>query len=788
MVSAGPDEEELIKRGLVICRSTHKSHPFGIFYGQNPLEFSFPLMLLEISLVIIMTRIVRYVLKPLKQPRVVSEIIGGIIVGPSVLGRNKKFATHVFPDNAIFVIQNFAVIGIMYFLFLYGVKLDVSVVKKAGRKHWWIAVVGIFIPLAATTCVTLALKSSMTKQLAMGASIWGVCSSISITSFPVLYPIIKDFNLISSDIGRMALSITLISDIIGIIGVVIFEAIIQEERKRIAALWYLICVVVLTFVITVVIRRLMLLIVRSTPEGKPVEQIFVIGILLSVMVMAFLTDMCGIAIANGPMWFGIVVPDGPPLGATIVEKTETFVNEVLMPFFYAYIGLLTDVTTMGDIWSNANLKPLLFVASVGYITKLVGTLAVTRYLKMPIRDSVALSVILSLRGQVEVLLFMHWMDLKIITRPDFTLMVLLTLVVTGVLSPFINIVYDPTRPYMVNRRRNIQHTPQNTELHIVVSIHDEESVAGFLNLLEVSNPTLSSPFSVYALRLVELIGRASPLFIDHENQDHASNYHTNHNSIHNALKLFQETSEFIRIYSFTSVTPKRTMYRDICELALIKKASLIILPFTKETSIQSINANVLLNAPCSVGILVDKGSSRTHLVNTSMRTATHHFVVLFLGGPDAREALAYADRMAGNTEVSLTVIRFLSLNGEGDDEMEKKLDDGLVTWFWVKNEGNEKVVYREVVVKNGEETVAAIQAMNCDYFDLWIVGRKQGINPVLTEGLSNWSENVELGVVGDFVSSMDLLTTASVLVVQQQILRGQEKEGSLIQRLSRCSR
>ena len=97
-----------------------------------------------------------------------------------------------------------------------------------------------------------------------------------------------------------------------------------------------------------------------------------------------------------------------------------------------------------------------------------------------------------------------------------------------------------------------------------------------------------------------------------------------------------------------------------------------------------------------------------------------------------------------------------------------------MTWFWVKNERNDRVSYREVVVKNGAETVGAIQALDDHNCDVWIVGRKQGINPVLLEGLSNWSENQELGIIGDFLSSDDFDGTGSVLIVHQQVLRGQE--------------
>jgi hypothetical protein len=224
------------------------------------------------------------------------------------------------------------------------------------------------------------------------------------------------------------------------------------------------------------------------------------------------------------------------------------------------------------------------------------------------------------------------------------------------------------------------------------------------------------------------------------------------------------------------------MYQDICKLAVANKATLIILPYHNDrlehlggswVGVRYVNLNVLAHAPCSVGILVDKFNFQKPLSASSFHDCLHHFVVLFLGGADAREALVYADRMVKNRDVSLTVIRFLAYNSVGDAEMEKKLDDGVVTWFWVKNERNNQVVYKEVVVRNGYETMAAIHAMNHDCIELWIVGKQQGINPILLEGLKEWRENQELGVIGDYVNSVEFGSSASVLVVQQQIMRGQ---------------
>lgn len=369
------------------------------------------------------------------------------------------------------------------------------------------------------------------------------------------------------------------------------------------------------------------------------------------------------------------------------------------------------------------------------------------------------------------------MQIQILKVPGFTLLVLMTTVLTATCVPIISILYDPTRPYIVNQRRNIQHNPPDGELRVVLCILDTETINGLIHLLDVSNPiSSSSPLSISALRLIELAGRATPLFIDHAKQEVPPIYQWP--STISSLERYQQLKgEFAKLHFFTAVAPKQTMFQDICELALEYESSLIILPFRRsgfhiKGVLRTVNLQVLNHAPCSVAILVDKGFLETTIIGSSFRQRGYRFVVLFLGGADAREALVYADRMVANQDVSLTVIRFLSHNNVGDNEMEKKLDDGIVTWFWVKNEMNSRMVYREVVVRNGEETIGAMQAMNDGAYDLLIVGRKQGINPALLTGLSEWSESEELGPIGDYVSSQDFSVSTSVLVVQQQVLRG----------------
>lgn len=128
--------------------------------------------------------------------------------------------------------------------------------------------------------------------------------------------------------------------------------------------------------------------------------------------------------------------------------------------------------------------------------------------------------------------------IQIIGQAAFTMMVLSTIVMTGIAAPLISILYDPARPYMVTNRRTIQHLPPGKELRTLLCIHDEESVSGFINLLESSNPTVTTPFSIFSLHLIELLARAVPVFIDHELQEVPSQYSA-YDTIHNALRLYQ---------------------------------------------------------------------------------------------------------------------------------------------------------------------------------------------------------------------------------------------------------
>lgn len=292
--------------------------------------------------------------------------------------------------------------------------MDFSVVAKTKKKQLTIAFVGVLVPLIMGASVGLIFRKSMDKELGKLSSIGAISSTLSLPLFPVISPILKELNLLSSEIGRLALAISVISDAFGITAMIAFEATKQGEGKPIAVLWYLISLVLILAFTVVVVRKVMDKIIEYTPDGQPVDQSIVVAILLMVLVMGFFTDMFGVAIANGPFWLGLAIPDGPPLGSTLVEKSETMIMEVLMPFSFAVIGLLTDVSAMSLVgWDGVG--PLFAMAVTCYLSKFIATFATSMYSEVPLRDSAVLSLVMSLRGQVELVLFLHWIDKKVTT-------------------------------------------------------------------------------------------------------------------------------------------------------------------------------------------------------------------------------------------------------------------------------------------------------------------------------------------------------------------------------------
>lgn len=359
---------------------------------------------------------------------------------------------------------------------------------------------------------------------------------------------------------------------------------------------------------------------------------------------------------------------------------------------------------------------------------------------------------------------------------SYTTMILSTVAITAIAAPTVRWLSRNSKLYAPYGLRTIEHSKPNRELRILVCIHSQDDVPTLLNLVEASNATT---VRVWNLNLVELLGRAVPMLISH-NVPRRSSYSTMPyiKQINKAFQKYEEESgRWVSVQSYTSVSPYKTMHQDICMLALDKKASLIILPFCKQQTsgstrepvvdrtLRIMNSNVLDEAPCSVGILVDHGQQR----NLFARNSSYRVCMIFLGGADDREALAYGALMVGHPRVWLDVVRIQPNTRDETDVEQSEIDDKFVALFRIKCTGNPRMSYREERVNDCEETINVIRHMEKEY-NLILVGRQHESKSILVKGLCQWCENPELGVIGDFIACSEFSKgRVSVLVVQQQI-------------------
>ncbi|KZV45323.1 Cation/hydrogen exchanger 15 [Dorcoceras hygrometricum] len=789
----------------IVCYAPTMITTNGIWQGDNPLDYSLPLFILQLTLVVVVTRILVFILKPFRQPRVISEILGGVILGPSVLGQSSRFANTIFPLRSVMVLETMANVGLLYFLFLVGVEMDIAVIRRSGKKALIIAAAGMVLPFLVGLSFAMILHSD-THILKMGTFVLFLGVSLSVTAFPVLARILAELKLLNTDIGRIAMSAALINDMFAWILLAFAIAMAENEAMSLASVWVILSSVAFVVFCIYVVRPLISWVIRRTPEGESISEFYICLILTGVMISGFITDAIGTHSVFGAFVFGLVVPNGP-LGVTLIEKLEDFVSGLLLPLFFAISGLKTDITLIRGVKTWGILALIITLACSG---KIAGTLLVSLYYKMPFYEGLTLGLLMNTKGLVEIIVLNVGKDQKVLDDQSFSVMVVAAVIMTSIIAPTVIKIYRPARKFIPYKRRTIQRTKRDGEFRVLVCVHSPRNVPTLINLLEASHPTKKSPIGVYILHLVELTGRASAMLIVHNtrksgrpalNRTQAQSDH-----IINAFENFEQHAGFVSINPLTAISPYSTMHEDICSVAEDKRVALIIIPFHKQQTVdggmeatnpafQTINQNVLANAPCSVGILVDRG------LNGSTRLApnqvAHHVAVLFFGGADDREALAYAWRMCEHPRISLTVMRFIPgdsamestqerrLNQSGrqiltvvtDNDREKQLDDDYINEFRARTMNDSSVVYTEKVVNHGEETVSAIRSIDTVH-DLFIVGRGQGMATSVTAGLTDWSECPELGAIGDLLASSDFAATYSVLVVQQYV--GMEAHGDAI--------
>ncbi|XP_011022576.1 PREDICTED: cation/H(+) antiporter 18-like [Populus euphratica] len=774
------------------CPEPMKATSNGVFQGDNPLDYALPLAIVQICLVVLLTRILAFLLRPLRQPRVIAEIVGGILLGPSALGRNKHYLDKVFPAKSLPVLDTLANLGLLFFLFLVGLELDLKSLRRTGKKALCIAAAGISLPFLLGIGTSFALRGTISKGVDKAPFLVFMGVALSITAFPVLARILAELKLLTTDVGRMAMSAAAVNDVAAWILLALAVALSGTGHSPLVSLWVFLCGLGFVLCCVFIIPPIFKWMANRCPEGEPVDEIYVCATLTAVLAAGFITDSIGIHALFGAFVVGVLIPKEGAFAGALVEKVEDIVSGLFLPLYFVSSGLKTNVATIQGLQSWGLLVLVITTACFG---KIVGTVGVSLLCRMPFQEAVAVGFLMNTKGLVELIVLNIGKDRKVLNDETFSIMVLMAIFTTFITTPLVMAVYKPAKrarraDYKI---RKIERNDPSTQLRILACFHSTRDVPTMINLIEASRGTdRREGLCVYAMHLMELTERSSAILMVHKVRKNGLPFwnklqQSGNNQVVVAFEAFRQLSH-VSIHPTTAISQMYDMHEDICESAERKRAAAIILPFhkhqrldgtfeTTRTEFRWVNMRVLENARCSVGILVDRGfGGGTHVPASNV---SYSVTVLFFGGRDDREALAYGARMAEHPGISLSVIRFTTSHeivGEivrvdiNDDHnvSTESTDDEFIAEFKKKISNDSSVKYEERIVNNAEETVEA--AKDFSHCNLFLVGRvPQG--PVVAS-LNVKVECPELGPVGHLLISPDFTTSASVLVMQQHASPG----------------
>ncbi|RHN56687.1 putative cation/H+ exchanger [Medicago truncatula] len=701
-----------------------------------------------------------------------------MMLGPSIIGQSELLKKWLFPPKTFYICQTIAYFGCMMFNFLIGVRIDVTIMTRLGKKAWAIGIVSLLIPLIMSSIILILLRLVLTLDQTSLKSLFAIVFVFSTGSVHTTAVHLADLKLLNTEIGDIALSASMVNGIICLLLITAINTQKQSSLKKDKSYnWMTVSFVVMVVFIICVLRPIMLWMVRKTPEGKPIKESYIMSVFLMLLGCAFVSELIGEHYLVGTVIFGMAVPDGPPLGSALTDRLDTMVSAFYLPLYFLYMANKFKLFLI-DARSFLIVQAIAIIATLG---KIAGTMMLPSiFWKMPVSDVLSLGLLMSANGLTQFIYLQTALNHKTVNEKYYADALITLIWLTGATTPIVKFLYDPSKKYLsLNRRRTIEQSTSDTELSLMACIHSQENTPSIINLLEMSNPSLENPICFYVLHLIQLRGRSTPLFIDHqptcnrENPPHSASYSQH---IINAFRSYeQQNSNNVVVKLFTSISPYETMHNEICMQVAEKRVCLLIVPFHRRwitdgssesaAPIRALNRHLLRTAPCSVGILIERGT----LSRNNPLTSVSFFSVgmVFIEGEDDREALAYAMRMAHHPNIRITLVRIMEPRKNNKNLRYRDPDGDLIHRFKVECIQIKRHDYKEEIVRDSVEMVNVIRSLE-GCFDLILVGRRHTSESNLFSGFSEWNEYPELGPIGDMLVASDSTFNGSVLVVQQQ--------------------
>lgn len=403
------------------------------------------LLLSQLLVILLTARLAGYALHRLGQPRVIGEIAAGIALGPSVLGRFAPDAVAaLFPSDRLLPLATLSQLGVLLFMFAVGLRLDRGMLRGRARTAVAVSHASIAVPFAFGAAIAPWIHPALAGTTASGATTpllpftLFLGAAMSVTAFPVLARILTDRGLLGTRLGAMAVACAAVDDATAwciLAGVV---AVARAGDALGSFAWTLLAAAAVTTLVVTAGRRLLGSLdrwrIRRTAE---VGSEIVGAAVLLALATALVTESIGIHALFGAFVAGTIVPRESGLARELAGRVEPVVETVFLPIFFAFTGLRTDI----GLVSGASMWAVCGVIVVAAIAGKLGASAVAaRLTGAPWPEAAALGALMNTRGLMELVVLNVGLELGVISRALFAMMVLMAVVTTAMTTPLLQLV------------------------------------------------------------------------------------------------------------------------------------------------------------------------------------------------------------------------------------------------------------------------------------------------------------------------------------------------------------
>lgn len=396
-------------------------------------EDTVALVFLDLAVVIALGAVLGALARRARQPRVIGEIVAGLVLGPSLLGLLPGSPTDVlFPPDVRPLLNVVAQLGLVLFMFLVGYELDMTKLRGAGSAVAAVSSASILLPFAlGFGLVALLWRNGTWLPLALF-----IGAAMAITAFPVLARILTERGMHQSRTGALALACAAINDLLAWCLLAFVATLVTASGPwRFASMFgaSLTLVVVLVFVVRPLLRKVIL----KLGSSRAPEYVIFLVIVPGLLVCAWATTIIGLHAVFGAFLFGAVLPKAEI--RAVAPKTPGQVGELstlLLPVFFVVAGLSVDIGALGWV-GVAELVLVVLVACAG---KLGGATAAGLAAGLPRREAVTVGILMNTRGLTELVVLNIGLQLGVLDERVYTIMVIMALLTTMLTGPLLALV------------------------------------------------------------------------------------------------------------------------------------------------------------------------------------------------------------------------------------------------------------------------------------------------------------------------------------------------------------